>query len=165
MKNIQISIFLCFLPFISFAQIKVGDKIPHFSVMTLDDKVYDSDKILYNNKVIVLNFWFPSCAPCLAEIPELNEVVVYFAKKRKEIIFLAPSVEGVKEYLKKFVEKKKFTYKVIKDGLPIANLFGITSYPTNIVINKKGEITFFETGYKSNIKETLIKEIEKNLKE
>ena len=29
-------------------------------------------------KVVVLNFWFVSCKPCIAEIPELNEVYETF---------------------------------------------------------------------------------------
>lgn len=146
-----------------YSQISLNEKCPSFEALTIDGKKYNDKEL--SGKIIVINFWYPRCAPCIKEIPDLNELVTHFKKYRKEILFLAPSVYGAKEYLEKFIIKMDFLYKVIPDGSPLADLFRVTSYPTNIVINKQGIITFIDSGYKENIKEILIEAIEKVLKE
>lgn len=148
-----------------FAQIDttlIGKTPPEFDIISIDDKIYQYSD--FKGKIIVLNFWFPNCAPCVKEIPLLNNVVKHFENKKSDIVFLAISVEGVKEFLQKFGKRKGFLYQISYNGKEIAELFGITSYPTNIIIDKQGKVTFTSVGYRDNIKEQMIENIEKNLK-
>ena len=46
----------------------------------------------------------------------------------------------------------------------VINMYGVQSYPTSIVINKKGEIVLKEIGYRTNIKTVLSNTIKPLLK-
>ncbi|TAG87277.1 MAG: TlpA family protein disulfide reductase [Bacteroidetes bacterium] len=137
-------------------------EIPSFSFTSIGNKLYDNKKI--SNKVVVFNFWYPACSPCIQELPALDSLRMNY-KKNKNVIFLAVSVQGSKNFVTVFSKRKQMKYDVIVSDYELANKIGVDSYPTNIVINKQGFITFIESGYKENIREILIEEIEKNLKE
>lgn len=97
----------------------------------------------YIGKVIVLNFWFISCPPCMGEIPDINKI--YRTYKDSNVIVLSLATNST-EQLIKFNERKKFgpiekiEYPIIPDCQKISNEYGITGYPTTIIIDKKGFI-------------------------
>jgi len=51
------------------------------------------------------------------------------------------------------------TYDIVDEGRWIASKFDITSYPTNIIIDKQGLIQFYHTGYRSGIKTMMTSKI------
>ena len=63
-----------------------------------------------------------------------------------------------------FLKENKFNYDIIPEGRYYKDKFDIPSYPTNIVIDQKGIIKMYETGYKNDIIERMSYEIEKALK-
>jgi len=99
------------------------------------------------NKVVVLNFWFTRCAPCLKEIPKLNKLVADF--KDKNVVFLALSNTDSKEEIQSFLEDKPFRYQLIanEQSLPIINHYKIFLYPTHLVLNGMGEVAYASSGY------------------
>ena len=40
---------------------------------------------ILKGKVVVINFWFVECKPCVIEMPELNEIVEKY--KSEEVVF------------------------------------------------------------------------------
>ena len=85
-------------------------------------------------RIIVVDFWFTKCAPCVASIPELN----FLAKSYPEILFLSITFENdgsVEEFLKKMV----MYYPVGSDPeSKIINSFGVTLYPETFLIDELG---------------------------
>lgn len=110
-------------------------------------------------KVVVLNFWFIECKPCVMEMPELNDLVTEF--KGKEVIFLAIAVNK-KEQLKKFLKTTDFSYKVLPNGQSVSDSYGVKGFPTNLIIDKNGIVQYVSTGIGPNNIVNLQKEI-KNL--
>lgn len=136
----------------------VGTKAPNFKDRSIKSNMIDSKKLL--DHIIVYNFWFTTCAPCKAEIPKLNQLREKY--KDKNIQFIAIALDP--EYkINEFILKNPFFYDIIAEGRWIAEKFEISSYPTNIVVDKKGVVQFYEIGYKSDIIERISNEIEKNL--
>lgn len=111
-------------------------------------------------KVVVLNFWFTKCGPCIAEMPQLNELVSNF--KNQDVVFLAITFNK-KEIVNQFLEKHAFQYTILANANDVVKIYGVNSYPTSIVINKKGEIVLKELGYRTNIKEVLANSINASL--
>jgi thiol-disulfide isomerase/thioredoxin len=74
-------------------------KFPDFNLSTVDEKKISNKDL--EGKVVVFNFWFTSCVPCLKEMPELNKIAEKY-KDNKSVIFLAPSFEESK-LIKKFL--------------------------------------------------------------
>jgi thiol-disulfide isomerase/thioredoxin len=132
-----------------------------FNLKTIKGKKYSLSKL--KGKTIVINYWFPACSPCVREIPDLNQVVEKY-KNNKNVVFLAISVVGNEEVVTQFVKRKKFEYQIVATDFTLAKKQGIQLYPTNLIIDKTGKITFAVAGYKDNIKDLLIQEIEKALK-
>lgn len=103
-------------------------------------------------KVIVINFWFTSCQPCIAEMPLLNNLVE--AYKDTNVVFIAPAISS-KESIDKFLKKNKFDYQIVADQEDYANLLRVENFPTHIIADKKGIIRQVEIGYNPHIKEIL----------
>ena len=138
----------------------IGEKAETFKDVSIKQIKIDTKKI--TNEVIVYNFWFTTCAPCKAEMPKLNELQVKY--KNKNVHFISIALDP--EYkITPFLEQFPFNYEIIADGRPIAEKFEVSSYPTNIIVDKKGIIQFYEIGYKTDIKERMTSMIDKILVE
>ncbi|MBU2938351.1 TlpA family protein disulfide reductase [Lacinutrix sp. C3R15] len=111
-------------------------------------------------KVVVLNFWFTKCGPCIQEMPQLNELASNF--KEKDVVFLAITFNK-KNIVHTFLESNPFQYTILADANAIISMYGVNSFPTSIVINKKGEMVLKELGYRTNIKEVLATSINASL--
>jgi len=92
-----------------------------------------------NGNWIVINYWADWCAPCIKEIPELNE----FAQENKDLIvytfnFDQLEVEDLKPIAKKFDIKVPSLISHPRDiwGIPTP-----PAVPATFFINPNGEIT------------------------
>lgn len=92
-------------------------------------------------KVVVLNFWFTQCKPCVTEMPKLNKLV----KKYKNVEFISITFNK-KEVVEKFLKNHTFNYKHIVNSDPIIEEYESAAFPTHIIIDQKGEIIFRKVG-------------------
>ena len=136
----------------------IGTPMPSFEVTDIKGNVYQSSAI--KGKVIVLNFWFVECKPCVMEIPELNEISKLF--KKDDIIFLGLATNQKKQLIK-FLKTTPFYYKIVPESQQTAQLFNVSGYPTSIIINKEGIIQYVSLGVGPNNTERLTEEINKLL--
>jgi len=113
----------------------LGCNIPNFNVETINGKLLSSSEL--KGKVIVLNFWFIGCAPCVAEIPALNKLAEEY--KDSNVVFIAFSIDGTRP-IKWFVEdNQSFNYNLVSSKYDMTKIFCIIGgYPTNMVFDKKG---------------------------
>ena len=107
-----------------------------------DFTAYDinGEKIVLSSlkgKIVVLNFWFPQCQPCVMEMPELNKLVEKY--KKDGVVFISITFEK-KDAVKKFLANRTFNYKHITDNEAILADYDVDSFPTHILIDQKGEI-------------------------
>ena len=113
---------------------------PTFNLTSLDGKKFELASL--RGKVIVFNFWFTGCVPCIAEMPKLNELVEKF--KNDEVVFIAPTWDN-ETVLPTFLKKYPFKYNIVANaGNLIINTYrdgtGDVTMPTHIVIDKEGNI-------------------------
>ncbi|MBO9562096.1 MAG: TlpA family protein disulfide reductase [Niastella sp.] len=88
-------------------------------------------------KVVVLNFWFTSCAPCIQEMPALNKLVQSY--NGKEVVFLALAFNDAKQ-VNTFLQTHSFNYTILPGSGEVDKKYNISSWPTSIVIDKEGNI-------------------------
>jgi thiol-disulfide isomerase/thioredoxin len=125
------------------AYFKTGSTISNAKLVTLDRKKYNLKELA--GKVVVLNFWFINCPPCRMEIPHLNKMKETY-KDREDVVFLAVALDEAYD-LKQFLKETPFNYGIVDGGRYIASQYGITSYPTHVVLDKEGKVTFHTSGY------------------
>lgn len=113
-------------------------------------------------KVVVLNFWFTTCMPCLKEIPELNKLVEkYDADEVVFIGFARDDVQKLETFFRKFMP---FNYKIVAESFNIADAYKVIGWPQSMVIDKSGKIYQSWAGLKEP-PEVLRKQIEESINE
>ena len=104
------------------------------------DEFQMSDQI--GHRAVVLNFWFPSCPPCRAEMPDFEEA--WRDLQGKDVRFLGlfvPRGLDSEQDARDFVQELGLTYDVATDTrAEIADAYGLKYYPTTIFIDKSGRI-------------------------
>ncbi len=126
---------------------------------------YDKDSVKvklsdYFGKPIVINFWTSWCVYCKEEMAFFNKV---YKELKDEVVFLMVDVvDGVQETEekgRKYIEENGFTFPVLYDlDLDAANAYGISSFPTTILIDANGDLV---AGVRGAIdEETLLKGID-----
>lgn len=137
----------------------IGNPAKAFDLLDYEGNRLTSEML--KGKITVVNFWFKECKPCIQEMPELNELVSSF-KQNENVQFLAFSLTK-KDKLPSFFEKHTFDYQIIPDSHSYAREYGITGYPTNMVIDQEGNIAFLRTGFIPGIADNIKKEVQKIL--
>src|ERR1044071_5010721 len=84
---------------------------PTFSLTSLEGEKFDLSAL--RGKVVVLNFWFTGCVPCVAEFKQLNRLVDKY--KDKGVVFIAPTVDN-EATLRPFLKKHRFKYHVVPNA-------------------------------------------------
>ena len=145
----------------------VGSKIPEFEATTIEGKKINRE--LLKGKFSIINFWFTSCPPCVAEIPGLNSIVErYGANKFNYIAIGRDNSQDIKDFL----TENPWKFEQVPNGNEIMqNNFNLRwGFPTTFLLNKNAEVILAFSGGKSDstaveeIKNKLIPVIETELK-
>ncbi len=143
---------------------KIGDAVPQFQGTTLKgDKFNLAD---YKGKVILIDFWASWCIPCREEMPYLMEL--YRKYKDSDFEIIAVNIDDNPDNARKFISELPGTihFPVVKDSKQeIPPQFQIKGMPSTILVNKKGIIQYWHTGFKDSYKSDYASEIEQLLKE
>ncbi|MDP9079314.1 MAG: TlpA family protein disulfide reductase [Bacteroidota bacterium] len=114
---------------------------PGFELSGLDGKMYSLKDL--KGKIVVLNFWFIACKPCVNEMQVLNSI-----KKNhdpKKVVFLALSLDS-KDAVDVFLKLHQFNYTMLPDAAPIHKKYHLNAYPASIVIDARGIVSFVQIG-------------------
>jgi len=113
-----------------------GKPLPVFNFVDVNGKVYNKENC--NGKIVVLNFWFIGCTACKEEMPDLNKLVASY-KNRDDVVFVSIAPDKV-DSLKKFLQKTPFNYAAVSDINHLTRTLNIYSFPTQMIVNRKGQI-------------------------
>jgi peroxiredoxin len=117
--------------------IDVGDTAPNFTVTT--DQGNRITPTSFGGRVLVLNFWGTWCAPCVEEVPSLNE----FAKQMASsgVVVVGVSVDKNENLYKKFLKRFNVAFQTARDPeADIAGDYGTFKYPETYIIDKSGKV-------------------------
>ena len=123
-----------------------SEKFPSFEGMDLEGNPVTSE-LFKENSVTVVNFWFSGCAPCIAELSELNALNEELKLKGGAVIGInADTIGGDKSMILeagKILEKKGAAYQNIyfsADSEAGELTYSITAFPTTVVVDRNGRM-------------------------
>ncbi|MEH3113678.1 TlpA family protein disulfide reductase [Pedobacter terrae] len=116
----------------------IGKNLPSFSGVTINKKPFSN--INLKNQVVVINFWFEKCPPCLAEMPELNTLVDKYSKRG--VWFIGITHDNPAR-AKRFQKRNGYKYEIVslnKDEIRKLNINH--GFPSNVLVGKDGKIIY-----------------------
>lgn len=142
---LQLVLLMCFSSAVlaSYAKMKVlpeADRSPAPAFVT---KNLDSDDVTledYKGKVVLLHFWATWCAPCIEEMPHMEEL--WKTYKDKDLIVVAVTVqEEPNGQIRAFVEKAGISFPILLDtDGKISEMYELSAMPSSYLISRDGKL-------------------------
>ncbi|MFL6660407.1 MAG: TlpA family protein disulfide reductase [Massilia sp.] len=114
-------------------KIKPGESFPAFSLEQLAGGKIDNAALM--GRYTLVNFYFAACAPCVEEVPELNEL----KSDRPDMNFVGMSFDSQEEAAR-FVVEHHFVWKLLPMASATLDTLGIKTYPTFALLDPKGKL-------------------------
>ena len=93
-------------------------------------------------RVVLINIWASWCPPCVAEMPDLNELYLDYGD---DVIFLFVARDQ-KTKVDAFMTKNQYNFPVFYEQSKAPEQLQTSSLPTTFILNKKGKLVVAEKG-------------------
>ena len=107
-----------------------GKILPAFELTLLNGKKLNSESLW--GKPTLINFWFTNCAPCIDEMPVLNEIQEQFDGR---VNFLAITFQS-REEVNSFLQTVDFNFQHVVDARDYIKSFGFFGYPKTLLLDR-----------------------------
>lgn len=145
------------------SMLHIGEQAP-----TFEGRFYSNGTLFRINdyigeKIIILDFWYTHCPPCVLAIPALSEL----SSQYQDIIVLGlNSIDNQsrsQKSLKEFLDRRKINYDIIMTQAEVDMMYKVSRYPSLYIIDLDGKIAYAEVGYDEESFEELILKIDELL--
>lgn len=144
-------------------RLTIGSRAPKWSVETNKKTKLSSENQSY--ELVLFDFYYQSCFPCLKAIPALNRLSKAYDLKGKGLLVVGvDNIDPVDERFYEFVKKKQISYPLAISPNQLSKEFKVTSYPSLFLMNKQGELIYLSEGYSEQLEAELEKVISEHLK-
>jgi thiol-disulfide isomerase/thioredoxin len=121
-------------------KIKENHRFPELDLINVD--LNQEKLILPKAEYTLIDYWFSLCKPCLEQLPSLIEI--YSKNKNKGFNIIGISVDQTKNIIsfwqKRIIEKGIPWKNYLDENGKIATQEKIISFPSNFLLNSKGEV-------------------------
>lgn len=102
----------------------------------------------FKGQVVMLEFWFRNCGPCIKAVPSINMLHMKYGNKGLKIFGVEfREQEASLHSLKTYKTKINMLYPSLYMGGPLAKSLNVQAGPTIVIIDKKGGVIYNEAGY------------------
>jgi len=122
-------------------KLHAGDSTPDFICKTFDGKLLRLSDL--RGKYVLLDFWATSCAPCVAQLPDLKATYDVFGKD-KRFVLVSLSLDTTEAEPRKFVTAKgiRWTQSFLDDQLKssVERAYGFSAVPQVLLVGPDGKL-------------------------
>lgn len=105
----------------------------------------------HKDKVVVLVFWTTWCSVCKAELVELKSLKNMPGSENLVVAGICSDPENIND-MKQLTKSLNIDYPVLLDkGQVVTDRYRISSFPTTVIIDQKGVVSFVREEYSSSI--------------
>ncbi len=141
-----------------------GSLFVSFEATDIDGKVSHFESSMTNDRLVLIDFWYLACAPCIEMMPVLSKLYDTYNLEGLNIFSLNPidNRDEKLQTIKKLKAKVALSYPIFFTDKSILEKYQVNTFPTVYLI-KKGKVIYSEVGYSENSIKVLKKIIEENL--
>lgn len=134
-----------------------GEKVSDFKGKFLLNNQKEFNLHDFSGKIIILDFWYRTCPPCIKSIPDLNNIHKKYKSKDVKLFGINDiDTDSIsQEQLIPFSKINNIKYPIVLVDNLISEKYKVIGYPTLYVINKKGEIVYSKLGYSKNLEKEI----------
>jgi len=112
----------------------MGQRAPDFTVADGSTSIHLAS---YRGKVVLLNFWWSNCAPCIEELPSLEQL----HHDDPNLAILAVSIDEDSASYSRFLIRRHVDFATVRDpDQTAAKLFHTDMWPETYLIDRQGVI-------------------------
>jgi peroxiredoxin len=122
---------------------RVGKPAPPGVARTLDGKVFRTAEL--KGKYVLLDFWATWCAPCVAELPNVQAAYAKYHDRGFEVVGI--SLDETAQPVVDFVQSRKIPWRQIHNatcGTDLVEAYGVNNIPATFLIDPDGKIVRLE---------------------
>jgi len=117
--------------------VNAGDKAPDFSITADNGQTISARN--FSGKLLLLNFWATWCAPCVEEVPSLNQLSRQLGPQG--LVVLAVSVDKDSSAYKNFLTRFPVSFMTARDpDEEINHRYGTVQFPESYLIDRNGKV-------------------------
>jgi len=121
---------------------------PDFSWTTTEGETLTPESLA--GKVVLLDFWASWCIPCQRAVPHLKSLDESLPEDRFRIVGI--NVDDEKEKLQGWVATYGLPWAQVWDrSHEIVQSFNVTNFPTYVLLDHRGRVTYATTGFTSTM--------------
>ncbi|MBY0346952.1 MAG: AhpC/TSA family protein [Hydrotalea flava] len=123
-------------------RLTISNVFPNIRLHDLKGVEKDIKTIYKKNKFVLVDFWFSRCQPCVRQFPKLMRIYQENKNKQFQIVGIATDVVSDENNLNLMIKKYRLNWLLFWDKnsvITFGQLF-ITKFPTNFLLNNRGEI-------------------------
>ena len=117
--------------------VNAGDKAPDFTVTADSGQTFTVHN--FKGRLLLLNFWATWCAPCVEEVPSLNQLARQLGPQG--LVVLGVSVDKDPNAYKNFLQHFPVSFQTARDPDEKVNLkYGTIQFPESYLIDRDGKV-------------------------
>ena len=124
-----------------------GEMAPEFSLKDPEGNTINLSD--YKGKLVLLDFWYSACKPCIKASYNLEDLQKKYANRG--LVVLGMNTMDKDDKARRHNKKHHITYNTTLCSRDIKAAYKIHSYPSFYLIDQTGKIVFSTSGYSSNL--------------
>ncbi len=114
-------------------------------------------------KVVLIDFFYKSCAPCCAALPALQRLHEKYKDRGFVMVGIDPFDDPDEDAMADFLSKRGISYTVAFADRELAETYHVSGYPTLFFVNRKGKIMQVYVGYSKDMEAEIERQLLKML--